>query len=476
MVGVFHLDKSQAVTRVTVGRGMAVVSAGLAVIAIGAQLILQGYYADRILPGVHVAGQDLGSLTLAQARDRLSSQAKGYRLELMIDGKPFVAGAADLGVTYNVERTLRQAYQARRDALLPQAASLPLETTIDTARLNDFSKGVAAKIGTEATDATLMVKGAAVETVGDKNGWSIDPAALATLIARDVVMPSGTPVKLAATQQPAKILASAVGPAVQRANQLMSATITLTYSGRSFSPDAEEIGSWLTFGKPADGGTATLVTGVDVSKVRGYVQQIAGTVNVAPVDKKVTIENGVTKVTSEGADGTAMDQDPAVAAIQTALSSNQPLNFAVASHVVPFKTVSTTIVSLDYGRYVEVNLSKQHLWVWQDHQVIYDTPITSGATGAGFPTVTGLFSIYYKATNTHLRGYAYGPRYNYDVQVNYWMPFYSGYGMHDASWRNGNFGGSDYYYGGSHGCVNLPDDAAAFIYNWADVGTPVWVH
>jgi lipoprotein-anchoring transpeptidase ErfK/SrfK len=125
-------------------------------------------------------------------------------------------------------------------------------------------------------------------------------------------------------------------------------------------------------------------------------------------------------------------------------------------------------------------LSKQHLWVWQDHQVIYDSPVTSGATGAGFPTVTGLFAIYYKTTNTHLVGYAYGPAYNYDVAVQYWMPFYQGFGLHDASWRNGNFGETSgpygYYYDGSHGCVNLPLATAAFLYNWSTIGTPVWVH
>ncbi len=110
--------------------------------------------------------------------------------------------------------------------------------------------------------------------------------------------------------------------------------------------------------------------------------------------------------------------------------------------------------------------------------MIYESPITSGATGAHLGTVTGLFSIYYKTTNTHLVGYQYG--YNYDVPVKYWMPFYSGYGLHDASWRNGNFGETSgplgYYYDGSHGCVNLPDATAEFIYNWSVVGTPVWVH
>ena len=52
------------------------------------------------------------------------------------------------------------------------------------------------------------------------------------------------------------------------------------------------------------------------------------------------------------------------------------------------------------------------------------------------------------------------------------MPFYGGYGLHDATWR-GAFGGSIYLYGGSHGCVNLPPKAAATLYNNVTVGTKV---
>jgi lipoprotein-anchoring transpeptidase ErfK/SrfK len=28
----------------------------------------------------------------------------------------------------------------------------------------------------------------------------------------------------------------------------------------------------------------------------------------------------------------------------------------------------------------------------------------------------------------------------------------------------------------SHGCVNLPLDMALFLFNWAPLGTMVWVH
>jgi lipoprotein-anchoring transpeptidase ErfK/SrfK len=184
--------------------------------------------------------------------------------------------------------------------------------------------------------------------------------------------------------------------------------------------------------------------------------------------------DGQPKVTQVGVEGSAIEREHLTLALAEAVTKQTPLQYTISSHPVAFKTLSNSLTSLDYPRYVEINISKQRAWVWQDKTVIYETPVTTGAVGAGLGTVTGLFSIYYKTTNTRLRGYQYG--YDYDVPVKYWMPFHGGYGLHDATWRNGRFGGQDYYYGGSHGCVNLPDAAAEFIYNWAAIGTPVWVH
>ena len=45
------------------------------------------------------------------------------------------------------------------------------------------------------------------------------------------------------------------------------------------------------------------------------------------------------------------------------------------------------------------------------------------------------------------------------------MPFVvdRGIGFHDATWRSA-FGGNIYEYSGSHGCVNLPPNAAKSLY------------
>ncbi len=436
----------------------------------------QAWYNGRILPGVNVAGRDLGGLSLAQARVVLRQDSDNYRLHLKVAGEKYVLPAAGLGVTFDPDATAAAAYESGRDKWLPPLYHDRLEMVykVDRSVLNSFAASVADRVGTSPVDAGVVVTAGAVSTVPDKSGWSIDKVGLERLVEADVRTRGGGDLTLNPREQLADISVKALEPTVAEANRLMAVPVVLTYGSQTFTPNASEIGQWLSFAKQADGAGYKLTAEIDNSKLKNFVQNLANQLDVAPVNKTVTIENGVSKTTKEGVDGTAIDSDPLSGAIADALSKQVPLEYAITTHPVAFKTISTNLVSLDYGRYIEVNLSKQHLWVWEDHAVIYETPITSGATGAGLGTVTGLFSIYYKTTNTHLVGYQYG--YNYDVPVKYWMPFYSGYGMHDATWRNGNFGGQDYYYGGSHGCVNLPDTAAEFIYNWASVGTPVWVH
>jgi hypothetical protein len=123
----------------------------------------------------------------------------------------------------------------------------------------------------------------------------------------------------------------------------------------------------------------------------------------------------------------------------------------------------------DYGNnYVEVNLSEQHVYVYKDGQMVFDTNCVSGKISTDHGTHTGVYPIAYKQTDATLRGD------NYESHVNYWMPFNMGEGLHDATWRK-SFGGTIYKTGGSHGCVNLPLSAAEEIYNIVEAGWPVIV-
>ena len=60
---------------------------------------------------------------------------------------------------------------------------------------------------------------------------------------------------------------------------------------------------------------------------------------------------------------------------------------------------------------------------------------------------------------------------DYDVpNVPNVLYFDRGYALHGAYWHN-NFGTPM-----SHGCVNLPLGNAQWLFNWAQIGTPVIIH
>lgn len=117
--------------------------------------------------------------------------------------------------------------------------------------------------------------------------------------------------------------------------------------------------------------------------------------------------------------------------------------------------------------YVEVDISDQTVELYKDKGVILTTLCVTGKDST--PTRIGYFPIKYKTYDTYLKGPGY------KSHVYYWMPFDGGIGLHDAAWRS-EFGGDIHYNSGSHGCVNMPHDAAKTIYENVSAGTKVLVH
>ncbi|MBR2560571.1 MAG: L,D-transpeptidase family protein [Eubacterium sp.] len=124
--------------------------------------------------------------------------------------------------------------------------------------------------------------------------------------------------------------------------------------------------------------------------------------------------------------------------------------------------------------YIEVDLSRQYLWLYKGGVLQYETNVTSGLMDTAHYTPEGVYPLLSRETNATLKGDRLpNGKYTYQTKVSFWMPFtYEGHGLHDASWR-GWFGGDTYIWDGSHGCINLPYDAAAFIFDMVYPDMPV---
>lgn len=122
-----------------------------------------------------------------------------------------------------------------------------------------------------------------------------------------------------------------------------------------------------------------------------------------------------------------------------------------------------------HSTYVEVDKEKQKVRVYESGILTKEDDCVTGDVATGKDTPAGVYYIWYKVTN-HNFGYGHVSK--------YWMPLISGgeRGLHDAPWRHGAFGGTIYKYHGSDGCINLPDDIAAYIFYNIGLDVPVIIH
>lgn len=119
--------------------------------------------------------------------------------------------------------------------------------------------------------------------------------------------------------------------------------------------------------------------------------------------------------------------------------------------------------------FVEVDLTNQILYYVVDGSLIMQCDIVSGKPYGGNETPEVVAYLIRKSRNTYLRGA------DYVSFVKYWMPFYGGDGLHDASWQKA-FGGDRYKRYGSHGCINMRLEDVSSLYEMIEVGTPIIVY
>jgi len=136
---------------------------------------------------------------------------------------------------------------------------------------------------------------------------------------------------------------------------------------------------------------------------------------------------------------------------------------------------------------IEVDLSEQRLWAYQGDTLVTTSLVTTGLSPND--TEQGWFRVRYKKPLEDMAGFtdatgevvavddgseqespSGGEGYEVTDVPNVMYFNLDAEALHGAYWRD-VFGAP-----GSHGCVNLPLDVAAFLYGWAPLGTPVWVH
>lgn len=203
---------------------------------------------------------------------------------------------------------------------------------------------------------------------------------------------------------------------------------------------------------------------LDKEKVTEYVSRLAEKYNTKGKPRRFMTSYGNEITLKMGNFGWELDQQKTVERILTAIRKSgkhtiQPVWKQTGGQM------STN--GHDIGdSYIEVDLIAQKVWLYIDGEKRLEADCVTGTLGTDRETPGGVYRIVRKQSPAVLTGPGYVSN------VSYWMPFYNGYGLHDATWRS-EFGGEIYKTSGSHGCVNLPLEIAEEVYELTDIGFPV---
>lgn len=122
-----------------------------------------------------------------------------------------------------------------------------------------------------------------------------------------------------------------------------------------------------------------------------------------------------------------------------------------------------------FGDLIEISIDTQRLTAWRNGAIVYRFKISTARPG--YTTPTGRFKVLNKARRWWSR------------QWGVWMPdalrFHGSYFIHSLPYVSDpskRLGGHRLGRPDSHGCVRVGLGDSLLLWEWASVGTPVWVH
>lgn len=455
----------------------------LLAVGIGAYSAIAFSYKDKFLPGTWINGVDCTEMDGAQVAGFLENQLQQYRLE--ITGRDYASGdsgaalgqitAQDIHLTYSgnswkaVDELLAEqdifSWIYRKMSDNTYSFHLNMGASYDEEQLRSIVKNW------EACQSDNMVppQNAYISDYSEKlKGYEVIPEVEGT---RFDVQRMYELVNLAILSQETSLDLETEGcyeaPAVRQdaaeltepvetANKWLGARITYDWNGAEVIVDIEQLKDWVSMEKEGPV--------LDEKAVKAFVKEQAEEYDTYGKRRSFMTTLGVELSLPSGYYGWLTDKEAETAELIELIRQGR----TVSREPVYASSARQKGMSDIGNSYVEVDLTHQHLYLYEGGTVIFETDFVSGSMSSTPDCVTpeGVFGISYKTTNAVLRGA------DYETPVNYWMPFYGNYGLHDATWRS-EFGGQIYINSGSHGCVNLPLSSAATIYEHVSTGFPV---
>lgn len=440
----------------------------LCLAGVGAYLVKAESYREAFCPNTVINGFNAEGMTVDEVKASMSSRLDDYEIRLLgRNGEETVLTKEDLGLYTVFDGTLEQMIQGQNPLLWGMSWFGGTDSSVDALVAYDETKFSSCMDALPLLQEENVlpyrqaylsdyIEGKGYEVVPEDPGTAVDKEKLTEALSKAVLSlepelsleESGCYER--EQQEPPKELTALC----DHMNKYATMTVTYTFGSQEEVLNGDQIHQWITFGDNYE-------VAVDGEKVSEYVAALGKKYNTAYTERTFSTSYGK-DVKVSGYYGWRIDQQAETEALEAIIAAGDS---QVREPI--YSQTGASHDGTDYGdTYAEVNLTAQHLIFYKDGEKILESDFVSGNVARGHTTPPGIFGITYKQRDAVLKGQGYAS------PVKFWMPFNGGIGFHDASWRN-QFGGSIYRTNGSHGCVNMPYQAAKTLFENIYTGMPV---
>lgn len=439
------------------------------------------YYQDKAAPGITFAGVSVAGQNRAQLADTVKQAVNATKITVTDQqGNTVTASLKDLGVTVNEQQTVSELVSAKNAnpfmRINPFAKqSVKLAATTDKLALSEYLTGKLITPDQQAIASTISYDDASSKFVVNAGRGGQTPVIDTVTKAVDQAIDQPGSVRTASvsyTQTDMPISEAAAAQAADQANAGLALTVTVNNGdATTYKIPAATIASWTTTtADPAKGTIAVSYNKQAISEyMAGELGQHLNQTKTNQVDL-VDASGNVIMTKTKGVNGVAIKDTATVAdQVYSALSGNRSATLTVASDVTKFDTEQQKVTWK-----IVVDRSKQTATVYNNDQVVQTFNVCTGKTGK-HETTPGNYFIYLKYKVQDMRGSNDdGSRY-LTPGVKWISYFNGGQGFHTANWNASGIASGDPTGHGSHGCVNMNEADAKWIYDNCPEGTLVQV-
>ncbi len=314
-----------------------------------ALLAAQTSLAERIVPGVQVAGIDVGGMTRAQASAALAEQYQSLettRYTFVDGGQAWTATAAELGLSFPAATLVENAFAIghgadERRSLQEQAqawfngAALPLQLKFDEAIAIGYLERLAAAIDRPRQDASLHLDGLQVLVSPGLSGRRLNiPATLVRLAAAVLAQAGDAEIQLVIEEEAPR--SGNVDAAADLLRRALSAPLQLVGTRPNGEPlppwvlTLEQIRAALQVTRYAAGADLHFDVSVDLSPYARFLGTLAPALSSPAIDGRFDFEptSQTLTATAPSASGRQLNVAETMRRLQAAVF--EPVNRRVA--------------------------------------------------------------------------------------------------------------------------------------------------